>query len=221
MSHAQRWVLASFLGLLATATWAQDATPNAAGKLGNNSEATPGVRSEAVDANEDASRTGAARSALSAASFVMRASESGLAEVELGKLAARKAASDEVKQFAQAMVREHEQSNAELNSLATTKKLTVAAEPDAEQRAIAQQLNTLSGRAFDAAYMDHMMREHAKAVALFQQAMQLEDQELAAFASKSLPTLQNHRQMAGTLIDRHGEAAPAQGAAHAGASGSH
>ena len=56
-------------------------------------------------------------------SFVMKAAEGGLAEVELGKLAAQNATSDDVKKFGQRMVDDHGKANDELKSLAQQKTI--------------------------------------------------------------------------------------------------
>src|SRR5688500_555593 len=53
--------------------------------------------------------------------FMKSAAQGGAAEVELGKLAAQKAADPEVKKFAQMMVSEHSKANAELKTLAGKK----------------------------------------------------------------------------------------------------
>jgi putative membrane protein len=49
--------------------------------------------------------------------FVHRASNGGLAEVQLGQLAMERAASPEVKQFGQRMVTDHTKANQELATL--------------------------------------------------------------------------------------------------------
>jgi len=60
-------------------------------------------------------------------------------------------------------------------------------------------LSAKSGAAFDKAYADHMAKDHSKAVALFESASKSSDPELAAFAQKTLPTLQEHKQLADNL----------------------
>src|SRR5271167_825725 len=65
----------------------------------------------------------AASSALSGddADFVKNAAKGGMAEVELGRLAAQKASNPEVKNFASRMVRDHSRADHELTSLAASK----------------------------------------------------------------------------------------------------
>ncbi len=58
-------------------------------------------------------------------------------------------------------------------------------------------LSKLSGAAFDREYMDNMVKDHQKAVKEFQkEADKAKDADVRNFAAKTLPTLQEHLQMA-------------------------
>jgi putative membrane protein len=133
------------------------------------------------------------------ATFVKTASQDGMTEVELGKLALSKSNSNDVKQFAQKMVADHGKADQELASLAQSKGLTVPTKLDAKHEAMVKVMSAQSGAAFDSSYANHMAKGHAKAVALFQAALRSSDADLAAFAKKTLPTLQEHKQLADTL----------------------
>jgi len=133
------------------------------------------------------------------ATFVEHAAQTGMAEVQLAKLAMQKSSNNEVKQFAQRMVQDHTQANQELESLAKSKGINVPTKLDAKHEAMVKTLSAKSGDAFDAAYAEHMAKGHAKAVALFQSAAKSSDADLAAFAQKTLPTLEEHKQLADTL----------------------
>jgi putative membrane protein len=142
---------------------------------------------------------GTSSASLSAAdkAFVQKAAIGGLAEVEMGKLAQQKAASDQVKQFATHMVDDHSKANDELKQVASGKGITLPSEPDAEHKSKMAKLQKLSGAEFDRAYMDEMVADHKKDVAEFQkQAKSGQDADLKGFASKTLPTLQDHLKMA-------------------------
>lgn len=145
------------------------------------------------------------------ATFVKKAAMDGMTEVQLGKIAASKAQDAKVKQFAEQMVSDHGKANEELASIAKQKGLTVPTELDAEHQSMIQGLNAKSGKAFDASYSEHMDAAHAKAVALFQGAITGSDPELAAFAKKTLPTLEQHKQMAKRLsTSRQADASDSQ-----------
>ncbi|MEH1967746.1 DUF4142 domain-containing protein [Nostoc sp.] len=132
--------------------------------------------------------------------FVTQAAEGGLAEVELGQLASQKAVKNEVKKFGQHMVQEHTQANNELKQLAAQKGVTLPTQLNEEHSKVRADLSKLSGAAFDQAYMNQMVKDHVKTVSLFQsEAEQGQDQDLKAWATKTLPTLQEHLQSARSL----------------------
>jgi putative membrane protein len=125
--------------------------------------------------------------------FLMEAAQGGHAEVELGKIAAEKASSDAVKQFAQRMVEDHGKANQQLMSVASQKQVALPNEPGAKHKAETKRLSELNGAAFDAAYMQHMVRDHEKDVAAFQKAsQQAADADVKQFAAQALPTLKEH-----------------------------
>lgn len=131
--------------------------------------------------------------------FVKTAAEDGMTEIGLAKLALKKSSNNDVKQFAQKMQQDHEQADQELAGIARSKGLTLPKKPDAKHEAMMKTLSAKSGAAFDRQYADHMAKDHAKAVALFQAASQSSDPQLAAFAKKTLPTLEEHKQLADNL----------------------
>jgi len=129
--------------------------------------------------------------------FVTEAAQGGMAEVELGKLAAEKASSSDVKQFGQRMVDDHTKANDELKSLASKNGWTLPSDIGAKNQAEKDRLEKLSGAEFDRAYMQHMTMDHKKDVAEFQkESNQAKNPDLKNFASKTLPTLQEHLRLA-------------------------
>ncbi|HVZ10010.1 DUF4142 domain-containing protein [Rhodopila sp.] len=129
--------------------------------------------------------------------FAAEAAQGGVAEIQLGQLALQKAASPQVKEFANRMVTDHTTANQELAGVAKTEKLSLPAEPDARQKSDMERLSGLTGNAFDTAYMKQMVQDHEKTVAAFQKEAQTgRDPELKAFAQKYLPVLRQHLQMA-------------------------
>lgn len=140
---------------------------------------------------------GASQLASADRQFVMEAARGGMAEVELGQLASDKAQSDAVKQFAQRMVTDHGKANDELKALAQSKNITLPTELDAKHKSTKDRLSKLSGAQFDRAYMQEMVSDHQKDVSEFRkQSQSAKDAELKAWATKTLPTLQEHLQMA-------------------------
>jgi putative membrane protein len=135
-----------------------------------------------------------------AKTFVDEAAQGGLAEVELGKLAADRAASPDVKQFGQRMVDDHSKANDELARLASSKGITAPTSvTNPKDQAMIDRLEKLSGSAFDRAYMQAMVSDHDHDVGAFKHyAEHGDDGDLKAWAQKTLPTLEEHDRMAKT-----------------------
>jgi len=140
---------------------------------------------------------GTAKMPTMAPEFVAHAARSGIGEVELGKLASARAASEEVKQFARRMVDDHSKANDELKALASSKNLPVPSDTDADHKTVMEKLRKVSGAEFDRAFMDAMVSGHDHAVANFRAFSERgDDPDLKKWAAKTLPTLQAHERMA-------------------------
>ena len=133
--------------------------------------------------------------------FVMQAAQTGMLEVQLGKLAVQRGSSAGVKQYGQQMVDEHTQANQELMQLAMQKGVEVPTEMSSQNKALIDRLSGLSGTSFDTAYKQAMLDSHKQAIALFQaQSQQGQDPELKAWATKTLPNLQAYLQMVNQML---------------------
>lgn len=125
--------------------------------------------------------------------FLTEAAQGGMAEIELGRLAATKAQNAEIKKYAQMMVDDHSKANAELKTLAAKKNVTLPADSGATHKAILDKLKGLTGADFDKAYVEEMVEDHEKDVAEFKdQAEDSPDPDVKAFAAKTLPIFQKH-----------------------------
>ena len=162
---------------------------------------TTGTAQSPSTATADATSTGATGGTSSNVApadkeWVTQAGMAGMAEVQMGNVALQKASSADVKAFAQRMVTDHSKGNEELSQLVTTKGLTLPAQLDSEHQNALDHLNGLSGAEFDKAYMQHMVADHEKAVTLFQNGSNSADPDIKGWASKTLPTLQEHLKLA-------------------------
>lgn len=121
-------------------------------------------------------------------SFIMEAAKGGMSEVEMGKMAAQKGKSAEVKNFGNHMVTDHGKANSELMAIAKKKGIAVNVKADKAKMKDAD---------FDKEYAKAMVKDHEKDVAAFEkEAKSGEDPEVKAFAKKTLPTLRQHLKMA-------------------------
>ena len=135
--------------------------------------------------------------------FITEVAEDGLAEVELGKIAQQNGSSAEVKQFGQRMADDHTKANQELESIASKLGATVPKQPGGSHARMVKELSKKTGARFDQDYAQHMVKDHEKAVALFEKQSQKGDSdELKQFAAKTLPTLQEHLKMARSLTSQ-------------------
>lgn len=129
--------------------------------------------------------------------FMRKAGQGGLAEVELGNLAQQNASNDQVKQFGERMVTDHTKANDTLKSLAGNKNVALPTQMDAASQREKTRLEKLKGTQFDMAYMNTMVKDHQKDVADFRrEARTAKDPDVKAFAQQTLPILEDHLKMA-------------------------
>jgi len=134
------------------------------------------------------------------AMFVKIAASGGMAEVELGKVGSEKGKSSDVKQFADRLVKDHTKANEELKAAAKAAGIEVPAKIDEKHQKHVEMFRNYKGENFDRDYAKHMVKDHEEDVALFTRASkEAKSQELKDFAAKTLPTLQEHLEMAKKL----------------------
>ncbi len=145
--------------------------------------------------------------------FVAEAVPAGLAEVELGQLAARRASSEAVRAFAQRMVDDHSQTNERLLAFAQHYEIDAPKRLNHEHAQTKDALTQLQGEAFDRAYMQSQLAAHQQEIALYQrQAQHGKAAALQALAQTTEPTLREHlqaaREIARELPQTHGASVP-------------
>jgi len=119
--------------------------------------------------------------------------QADLAEVQAGRLAARKAASAEVKKFGQHMVDDHGKHLSEARAMAKTKGLQLPSAPAKKHQQAMKNLESASGAEFDKAFMQQMVKDHEDALKLVQDtAKNAKDAQLKADAEKTAPVIQKH-----------------------------
>jgi putative membrane protein len=125
--------------------------------------------------------------------FVKDAVLGGITEIELGKLAAQKASSDPVKQFGQKLVDDHSKANDQLKQIASQQSLKIPDSLDSKHQSRIDKLAKLSGPEFDKAFIKAAVKDHQQDVSEFQQeASGGSDPNVKNFATKTLPTIQEH-----------------------------
>jgi putative membrane protein len=142
----------------------------------------------------------AADTANAGATFLQKAAEANAAEIKTSQAAQTRAVDPAVKAFADRMVDEHTANEHALDALAKKRNVTVGAEPDPDRQIRIGSLQQLKGSAFDRAYMNAMVDEHAQTISLFENASRtIDDAEIRQFIDATLPLLREHAEAARTL----------------------
>jgi len=137
-------------------------------------------------------------------SFMKGAAEGGMAEVELGRLAAQKASDPDVKAFGQRMVDDHSKANDKLKEVASGLAYSLPTDLKASDRREAHHFATLSGADFDHAYVKEMVKDHKGDVKEFEKEATHGNGPVRSFASDTLPTLREHLRMAEEMAAKMG-----------------
>lgn len=130
------------------------------------------------------------------ASFMRQAISGDNSEIRLGRIAAQRAASPDVRAFGQMLDQDH--ANARRQALLVAQALGVRPSDDItpEARQEEQRLRRLDGTAFDREFVRYMVADHRHDIADFQHEARTGGAETRQFAEQSLPTLIKHLQTA-------------------------
>jgi predicted outer membrane protein len=152
--------------------------------------------------------------------FVGDLARGNMAEISLSQMALQRSQNESVKQFAQMMVTDHTAAGTELQTLATSKSITLPTAMDQKHQSAMTKLGGDSGAAFDRDYMKQMVNDHEKTLSLLQkQADKGTDADLKAFAAKMVPIVQGHLTAARNLSTTLGNGGGNSTAASTGNSG--
>jgi putative membrane protein len=128
--------------------------------------------------------------------FIRKAVQGNLAEVQLGQLAKQKASTDSVRSLGDMLVADHSANNQKAIPLAQSLQVTPPAAPNAEQKKTYDHLSGLSGDKFDREFVEHMVKDHKKEISEFRKETKSKNAQVAAYAGETLPDLQKHLQAA-------------------------
>jgi len=135
--------------------------------------------------------------------FLKQIAIGGKAEVDFGKLAVDRNSAAAVETFAQRMVKDHDQANAKVASLARSADVDLPRELDAEHMAARGELASLRGTEFDLKYIDAQIKDHQKAVQLLiHEVASGQHAGVRQLAADTLPGVLEHLEMARALHDQ-------------------
>jgi putative membrane protein len=147
---------------------------------------------------------GATMKAVTPQSFASQAAVISKAEIELGQIALKNTQDANVRTYAERMVKDHSAADKKLKAIAAKQNLQLPQSLDPEHESLKTKLQGLKGDDFDRAYAQAMAKGHDKAVALFESASQQPQMpdDLKQFAASTLPTLEQHQEMAHSLREK-------------------
>lgn len=142
-----------------------------------------GATSHAADMKDDAA-------------FAVAAADGGQLEVDLGKIAAERGTSKQIKSLGAMMAKDHSAANMKLKAIAAAKNITLPTALSDKCQKTKDDLLAKKGADFDKAYADLMVSDHKEDIDDFKkEAEKGVDTQLSAFATSTLPTLEHHLKM--------------------------
>ena len=128
--------------------------------------------------------------------FVTKALQGGMAEVQLGQLTLQKSSNEQVKQFAQRMIDDHTKLGEQMKPVAQQIGLSEPTKLSKKDKATIAKLGSLSGAAYDQAYIKDMVKDHKQDLSEFQmEASSGQDQTVKDAASQGSQVIAQHLQM--------------------------
>lgn len=149
-----------------------------------------------------------AQGAMTAAQLMPTLHAFNQVEIEAGRTAEERGASDAVKQYGATLVRDHEAADKNLKHLAAEEKVALDENvPPVAQFALRDakgeltNLSTVGGQAFDREFATTMLQQHQLALRLVDQARSnISDPKLKALLGEVAPDLREHAQIASNIL---------------------
>lgn len=136
--------------------------------------------------------------------FVHEALQGGMAEVQLGQLAAQKGSSPDVKQFGQKMVDDHTKLGDQMKQVADQMGVKPPKDISKKDKELLVKLNGLSGQQFDNTYITAMVKDHKKDLDAFKsEAQQGQTPAVQQAAQQGGPIIAQHLQMIQQIAQSH------------------
>jgi putative membrane protein len=136
--------------------------------------------------------------------FVSKALEGGMAEVQLGQLAAEKGSSDDVKQFGQKMVSDHTRLGDQMKQVAQQIGVAPPTTVSKKDKELMVKLQGLSGAQFDNAYIVAMVKDHKKDAEEFKsEAQQSQNPAVQQAAQQGSQVIDEHLKMIDQVAESH------------------
>jgi putative membrane protein len=136
--------------------------------------------------------------------FVHEALQGGMAEVQLGQLAAQKGSGDDVKQFGQKMADDHTKLGQQMKPIAQQLGVKEPKDLSKKDKQLLAKLQGLSGEQFDNAYISAMVKDHKKDDSDFKsEASNTQNAQLKTVAQQGDQVIEQHLQMIEQIAKSH------------------
>lgn len=127
------------------------------------------------------------------AEFATNAADANLAEIDFANLAIGKTSNEQIKNFANMILKDHGAAHDEIIALAKSKNITLPATMSGENQKRRKELDEKTGTDFDKKYASLAEENHVKILAFLEhQARKGTDTDLKTYANKMVPTIKAH-----------------------------
>jgi putative membrane protein len=132
----------------------------------------------------------------SVSDFLTEAADARMMDLAQGKLAVKRGTTEDIRKYGELMVRDQTRMLEGIQRLAKAKRVSLPKKISDEKEKWLANLQEKSGKDFDRKFVQMITIDHRRDVRKFKNAGSIEDLDVAAFASKHLPTIEAHLQQA-------------------------
>src|SRR5688500_6314028 len=126
--------------------------------------------------------------------------QANLAEIAAGRLALSKARSRALRGYAQRMIDDHTALQIEGSELKSAQGIPLPTHAGSDRQTALRKLEAQSGEAFERAYLELMVKDHADTLRLFERtASRAADPALRGYAKRAIPHIRRHLELAERL----------------------
>jgi len=127
------------------------------------------------------------------ASFLVKAANGQMTEVQLGELAQQKGMNQKVKDFGSMMVHDHSAVNEKVKALAAQRNVTLPTAVSDESQKDIKDCSAKTGKDFDKSFMTAMVKKHEATIDMFEKAANdSKDADVKTFINNTLPKVREH-----------------------------
>lgn len=129
--------------------------------------------------------------------FMISAAKTDMTQAHEGQMAENQGRSDDVKNLAKTLVQDHTNSYTQLSELAAKEGVSIPKGINASRNPSIRLLVHLTGQRFDQAFTKDEIANERQTIAVFKrEAAHGKDTEVKAYATKMIPVLEKHVQLA-------------------------